>query len=109
MRLTKLKQSIGPVRLINARDGGPEVTQVKAAGLDLDEGMVMSYNGKLYHGDECLNMMAMMSSDSGIFNRMAALLFRSPVVARASYPFLRCGRAITLRMLGRKKIDGGSF
>lgn len=109
MRLTKLKESIGPVRLINARDGGPEVEQVKAAGLDLDEGMAMQYNGQLYHGDQCLNMMALMSSDSGLFNRAAALLFRSPKVARISYPFLRYGRAITLRMLGRKKIAGGSF
>lgn len=109
MRLTNLKKSIGPVRLINARDGGPEVDKAKAAGLDLDEGMVMQYNGQLYHGDQCLNMMAMMSGDSGLFNRAAALVFKSPKVAKVAYPWLRCGRALTLHLLGRKKISGDKF
>ena len=41
IRLTRLKQAIGPVRLIDARAGGPEVDFVQARGLDLDEGMAM--------------------------------------------------------------------
>jgi DCC1-like thiol-disulfide oxidoreductase len=105
VRFTKLKDTIGPVRLINARDGGPEVDYVKAAGLDLDEGMVLHYQGQDYHGDKCLNMLALMSSDNGFFNKLNAALFSSAAVAKLSYPFLRFGRNTTLMLLGRKKLN----
>ena len=109
MRFTKLKQSIGPVRLVNARDGGPEVDFVKAQGLDLDEGMAMYYQGRLYHGGDCLNIMAMLSSHSGLFNRFSAWVFQSPGRARALYPALKCGRNLALKLLGRRKISGAFF
>jgi predicted DCC family thiol-disulfide oxidoreductase YuxK len=109
MRLTKLKESIGPVRLINARDGGPEVEFVKAQGLDLDQGMAMYYQGQLYHGGDCLNIMAMLSSESGLFNSFSAWVFKSKSRARALYPSLKCGRNLALRLLGRTKISGEKF
>jgi predicted DCC family thiol-disulfide oxidoreductase YuxK len=109
MRFTKLKKSIGPVRLINAREGGPEVAFVKAQGLDLDEGMAMYYNGQLYHGGECLNIMAMLSSESGLFNTISAWVFKSRTRARALYPTLKCGRNLALKVLGRTKISGEKF
>jgi predicted DCC family thiol-disulfide oxidoreductase YuxK len=109
MRLTKLKASIGPVRLIDARAGGPEVEFVKAQGLDLDEGMAMVYEGQLYHGGDCLNVMAMLSSDSGVFNKISAWVFKSKGRARALYPTLKCGRNLALHLLGRTKINGERF
>ena len=109
MRLTKLKESIGPVRLIDARAGGVEVEYIKAQGLDLDEGMAMYYQGQLYHGGDCLSIMAMLSSDSGLFNTLTRWVFQSQGRARALYPTLKCGRTLALRLLGRKKISGEKF
>ncbi|MCC6598988.1 MAG: DUF393 domain-containing protein [Alphaproteobacteria bacterium] len=109
MRLNKLKETIGPVRIVNARSGGAEVEYIKTQGLDLDEGMAMYYEGQLYHGGDCLNMMALLSSDSGAFNRLSAWVFRSKTRARALYPTLKCGRNMALRVLGRSKISGEKF
>ena len=109
MRFVKLKDSIGPVRLINARDGGPEVEYIKAQGLDLDEGMAMFYQGQLYHGGDCLNIIVMLSSDNGVFNALSRWAFKSQGRARAMYPTLKCGRNLALRILGRKKISGEKF
>jgi predicted DCC family thiol-disulfide oxidoreductase YuxK len=109
IKLARLKQSIGPVRLINARQGGPEVDFVKAQNLDLDEGMAMFYQGQLYHGGDCLHLMAALSTRNGLFNKLTAWFFGSAGRSRSSYPFLRCCRNLALRLLGRKKISGERF
>ncbi len=109
MKLVRLKQAIGPVRLIDARSGGPEAEFVKDRGLDLDEGMAMFYEGTLYHGGDCLHLMAILSTPSGFFNRVTGWVFSTPARSRALYPFLRCCRNLALRVLGRRKISGDRF
>ena len=93
------------VNRINARDADHElVRQAKEAGLDLDDGMVVIHQGKLYHGADALNIMARLAPNRGFGNRLNKLLFGNPTVARLSYPVLRAGRNTLLRLLGRKKI-----
>ena len=99
---TRLKQAVGDLRLIDAREGGPEVERARAAGYRLDEGLVLEIGGELYHGDACLNRLALLSSRSNFFNRLNYALFRSPRAARLAYPVLRFGRNTALRLLGRK-------
>lgn len=93
------------VKRINARSADNELVQkAKAAGLDLDEGMVVVHQGKLYHGADALNIMARLAPDRGFGNRLNKLLFGNRTIARLSYPALRAGRNTLLRLLGRKKI-----
>jgi len=103
--LLRLRDSIGQVALVNARDGGSLVEAIRRLGIDLDEGMVLVMNGELYHGADCLNRLALLTTPSGTFNRMNAWMFRSPTAARLLYPVLRAGRNAALVLLGRKKID----
>jgi predicted DCC family thiol-disulfide oxidoreductase YuxK len=104
VRYARFRESAGPVRLVDARGGGPEAALARARGLDLDEGMVLSLDGQLYHGGDALNVMALLSTKSGAFNSVNAALFRSPRVAQVAYPLLRAGRNATLRLLGRRRI-----
>lgn len=106
--MTRLQAAVGPVRLIDARQGGPEVAAALEAGYDLDEGMLLHLNGTLYHGAECLNRLALLSTRSGVFNAVSSLVFRSPAISRLAYPVLRAGRNGTLRLLGRRKISEGA-
>ena len=103
-RYTRLKKTLSTMRLINAREGGPEVDQAVARGLVLDEGMVLVIGSAYYHGDACLNRLALMSSESDPINRLNAFLFRSPTISRLAYPILRSGRNLVLRLLGRSKM-----
>jgi predicted DCC family thiol-disulfide oxidoreductase YuxK len=105
VRFVRLKESIGSVELVDARGGGAIVDRIVSEGLDLDEGMVLSYGGRYYHGSDCVHVLAMLSSSSGVFNRLNALLFRSPSVARFMSPILRFGRNSLLRILGKRKLD----
>lgn len=104
VRYVRIKHSAGTLLLVNARDGGIWVERVVRAGLNLDEGMVLFFGGRAYHGVDCLHMLALLSTGSGAFNRMNALAFRNPVVARFSYPIMRAGRNLLLRLLRRPKL-----
>jgi predicted DCC family thiol-disulfide oxidoreductase YuxK len=104
VRMTRLRESAGPVRLVDARSGAPEVAEARAAGLDLDRGMVVKLDGRLYHGDAAMTALALLTTPSGAFNRLMRTLFRRPALARVLYPPMVAGRKLTLRLLGRRPI-----
>ncbi|AIT82795.1 hypothetical protein JI59_25475 (plasmid) [Novosphingobium pentaromativorans US6-1] len=106
VKFMRLRDTVGPVRLIDAREGGAEVLTVRGKGMDLNEGMVFHYSGTYYHGADALNVMALLSDGQSWFNKLNGVLFRSRMVARITYPFMRAGRNCALRLLGRSKLPG---
>jgi predicted DCC family thiol-disulfide oxidoreductase YuxK len=104
VQLVRLRETLGQVGLFDARKGGPQVEEARRAGL-LDEGMVLKLDGRLYHGAECIHMLALLSTPSSWFNRVNAAMFRSQTASRVLYPVLRTGRNAVLRLLGRSKLD----
>lgn len=97
-------KAAGGLRRIDARSDDALVARATAAGLDLDDGMVVVHQGRLYHGADALHLMARIAPANGLRNRLNRLLFGSKTVAHLSYPLLRAGRNTLLRLLGRKKI-----
>lgn len=104
VKFQRLRETLGNVMLIDARTEPGLVTEFERAGLPLDEGMALIMDGRVYYGADCVNRLAMLSSRNGVFNRMNAMIFRSPTVSRLLYPPMKFGRNITLRLLGRKKL-----
>jgi predicted DCC family thiol-disulfide oxidoreductase YuxK len=102
--LVRIREAVGDVKLVDARSGGPHVDAVVAAGYDLDEGMVLKFHGRYYHGADCMHMIALLSTPSTWFNRFNGILARSPRRIALLYPVLRAGRNATLRLLGRRKL-----
>ena len=51
VKLVRLREALGAVSIINAREGGPLVDEIVEAGFDLDEGMVLKVDGQLF---QCL-------------------------------------------------------
>lgn len=92
------------LHLVNARNGGPLVDEIVSRGLDLDEGMVLKMGDRYYHGADCINVLATLSTRSSTFNRINARMFSSPALARALYPVLRTGRNGALSLLGRRRL-----
>jgi len=103
VRRARLKKNV-ELRLVDARSNDPLVETVVEMGLDLNEGMVLKSGSDFYHGADCIHVLALMSSRSGLFNKVNALIFASPTLARILYPILRAGRNLTLRLLGRERI-----
>lgn len=101
VEMTRLSKSVGDVRLINARENSSQVQDAREMGVDLNEGMLLYLDGQYFHGADCLNRLALLTTGSDLFNRACAFAFRSPTVSRICYPVLRVGRNLTLRMLRR--------
>jgi predicted DCC family thiol-disulfide oxidoreductase YuxK len=101
----RIDRAAGKLDLVNAREGGEIVEDVRRRGYDLDGGMVLILGDEYYHGDEALHRLALMSTRYGWFNRANAWLFSNPSMARFAYPLLRAGRNVALRLLGRSPIS----
>jgi hypothetical protein len=56
----RIKQDYGTLNLINAREAAdhPHVRELTRRGLDLDEGMAIFADGRIYHGADALGFMA---------------------------------------------------
>ncbi len=107
VRLTRLRASAGPFALIDARSGHPAVAELRRAGLDINQGMVVKYEGRLYHGADAMHFLALLTTRSSAFNWFMALVFGSRLLAHLLYPALRASRNLTLRLMGRRLIDWG--
>lgn len=107
VRLVRLRQTAGRVDLIDARSSHPVAKELKELGFDLDEGMLVRIGEQTYHGAEAMRILTVLSTPSGLFNRIMRALFLSSARASRLYPVLRSGRNLTLRLLGRKKIADG--
>lgn len=105
----RVRDSIGILHLINARDGGAIVEEIHQANIDPDEGMVLKFNNRFYHGADCIHVLAYLSSPSTWFNRINAAIFQSHSLSFFLYPILRLGRNLVLRILGRRKIGSYSL
>lgn len=102
--MLRLREAIGPVELVDARSDHSVVKQLKEQGYDLNDGMAVLEGSEVYFSDEAVHRLALMATPSGVFNRLNALVFRHPKLARWLYPPMRSGRSATLRLLGRKPI-----
>jgi predicted DCC family thiol-disulfide oxidoreductase YuxK len=108
VRLYRLRKLVGKVTLVDARSGShPALDEVRRRGLDLDEGMAVRWQDRLYYGSEALHVLALLGSEDGVFNKVNRWLFSRPQLGRQIYPWMVAGRKLTLRLLGRKLIAEG--
>jgi len=92
------------LELINARNSHPVVDDIRRQKLSLDQGMVLKIDDRYYHGNRCLNLLALMAADTGFFSRATKLIFGHPRIAALLYPLLAAGRGLTLLIVGRRKL-----
>ncbi|WP_420445774.1 DCC1-like thiol-disulfide oxidoreductase family protein [Candidatus Poriferisodalis sp.] len=101
----RLKQSVQEFVLVNARQGGPVVDEVRQLPHDLNDGMVVKIGDRYFVGHEALHVLALLSTDRGAFNKFNRLAFSSPLISRVTYPMLKFARSVLLRLKGVAPID----
>ncbi len=104
--LLRIREDIGQLELINAREHPQLLLSLQQQGIDINNEMILRLDDQQYTGAQALHMLALLGSQSGIFNRLNHWLFRSPFRARLSYPVMRLGRNLLLFILRRKRIQG---
>lgn len=104
-RLVRIRETVGELRLVDARAGGPAMDEITRRGLDIDEGMVLIMDDALYYGADAIHALALIGTRSGVFNRVNHWIFRSRRRARLLYPILRSMRNLLLKILRRTRIN----
>ena len=103
-----VKRSLGDLVLVNAREGGPIVEEVRALPHDLNDGMVLKINGRFHRGDAALHALALLSDGRKVFGALNRLMFHSRTTSRLIYPLLKLGRRVLLKITGTPMIDQGN-
>ena len=101
VRLLRLRQAAGVVKLVDLRDDARIRRDLEDGGLDPDQGMIVETGGRRFGGADAVNALALLSTSSDLFNRANRFLLSSPPLAGLIYPILRSGRWLTLFLLGR--------
>jgi hypothetical protein len=103
--IVRIKESIGELHLINAREDSAVMVDITKRGWDIDQGMVLGVDGELYYGAEAIHMLALLGSASNSFNRFNYWLFSSKKRAAILYPLLKSLRNLLLKILRKTKIN----
>jgi predicted DCC family thiol-disulfide oxidoreductase YuxK len=101
----KIRAAAGELILVNARNPHPIMQELKEAGLNIDDGMVVKINNTLYHGAQAQHVLAMIGTNQDWFNRLNVWLFQSQFIATLIYPMMRCTRLAVLKLKGISKIN----
>jgi len=107
--LVRIRKSVGELVLVDAREPGPLMEEITAAGLDIDQGMVLIAGDRMYYGVDAIHALSIMGTRSGVFNRVTYWCFKSKVVSGILYPILRAGRNLLLKILKKTKINNLSL
>lgn len=104
-QVVRIRESIGELKIINARENSELLEEITQLGLDIDQGMVLKMGGVIYYGADAIHALALISSRSGVFNKLNYWLFKSKRVSAVLYPVLRSFRNLLLKMLRKTKIN----
>jgi predicted DCC family thiol-disulfide oxidoreductase YuxK len=104
-QVVKIRESVGNLRIVDARENSEVLNEITAKGLDIDQGVVLKMGDQLYYGSDAIHTLALIGSRSGILNRINYWVFRSKTMSSILYPFLRFLRNFLLKILGKSKIN----
>ncbi len=101
----RIRDAVGRLHLIDARDKSDLLDEITNAGLDIDQGMVLKFKGVIYYGPDAIHVLTLLSTPSGIFNRLNYYFFSSKLGANIFYPLGKALRNVLLKLLGIKYIE----
>jgi predicted DCC family thiol-disulfide oxidoreductase YuxK len=101
----RIRDAVGRLHLVDARQPGELMDEITAAGLDIDQGMVVKFEGIMYYGPEAVRILTLLGTSSGFINRLNYWLFGTVRRARVFYPIGKAFRNLVLKLLGIRYID----
>lgn len=98
----RLQRHFGELRLLNARDLPEQaplvLAELQQRALIVNQSMLLRLDGRWLQGPEVLQLLASLN-ESSWRNRLWLSWFKSASRARFSYPLLRFGRNLLLKLL----------
>jgi predicted DCC family thiol-disulfide oxidoreductase YuxK len=100
IEMAKLDKSPGPLPL-DARQEPALVAAMRRRGLEVNDGMIASVNGRIYYGPEVTQLIAEKATAAPAAARGLLYAIGGGPWSRALYPLLVRGRGLLLRLRGR--------
>jgi predicted DCC family thiol-disulfide oxidoreductase YuxK len=104
-KYVRITEAVGKLHLIDARKPSPIMDEITAAGLDIDQGMVVKFKNTIYYGPDAIRVITLLSGSSGFFNRVNYLFFSTKFAANLFYPLGKMFRNLVLKVMGIKYIN----
>jgi predicted DCC family thiol-disulfide oxidoreductase YuxK len=104
-QIVRIRDTVGVLKIVNAREKSSVMDEITQRGLDIDQGMILKMGNQIYYGSDAIHALALISSRSGVFNRLNYWVFKSKMLSKILYPILRFFRNLLLRILGKRKIN----
>lgn len=104
VKLVRLRDAVGKVELVDARKHSEVVAEARSRGFDLNRTMLVLHGKMIHAGSDAMTYLSLLSSKSGVLNRMVAFLFSNKRTSRLFYPAFRLARGVALRLLGRNPL-----
>ena len=102
---TEIGDEHGRLVLVDAREQSDVMDEVTDLGLNIDDGIAVKIEDRVYHDVDAIHELAKMSSRRGLYNRLLAAAFSSRRLATLLYPPLKACRRLLLKLLGREPIN----
>lgn len=102
----RIRREFGDLKIINARELSDEklIKLIRENNLDLNEGAVFIYDNQIYFGAEALNIIAIMSEETGFINATIVKILKSKNLSAILYPALKAVRNLLLFLRSKKPI-----
>ncbi len=101
----RIRESVGELRLVDAREDSGVTDEIRSNGFDIDRGMALKIGRQWYYDADAIHALALIGTRSGLFNRINYRIFRSKEASVVLYPILRAARNLVLKLLGHPKIN----
>ena len=100
--ISRIEEKFGKVNLIKARNNLKILDYLKSINIDINEGMIVVFDKKMYFGSDAINIIQ--SWVSSFINNVMISIFKYKVISQSLYPLLKLGRRLLLLILGKKLI-----
>lgn len=84
----------------DAREHPDEIRELRQRGHDIDEGMILVWDGEVHAGPAAALAIDSLTERGGALDRLARPLLRHPRLLRLVYPLLKAIRALSLKARG---------
>lgn len=99
IKLTKLKEDFDVI-LISFRDNDEIVEKFCDMDINVDDGMVIEHNEKIYFGAKAMMFLSKYDNSSSIYNTLINLLFRLNLFPNFIYNSFKFIRSLVLKLMG---------
>jgi len=101
----RIREAVGNLQLVDARQPSELMDEITRLGLDIDQGMVLKFKNTIYYGADAIHMLTLLSTPSGIFNRINYYVLSTKLGSKIFYPIGKAFRTLILKLLGIRYIE----